>query len=109
MRCVGAVVGALSPRQLLCGHEIPAVYSGARGAGGGDSLPASCKTWGVDYVDYYLIHNVQTVFYDGVDGKGGILKSAHVFDHLKGWEGVGLRPVTSAFLSTAARNCWTRF
>ena len=44
---------------------------------------------GVDYVDYYLIHNVQTVFYDGVDGKGGILKSTHVFDHLKGWKASG--------------------
>lgn len=44
---------------------------------------------GVDYVDYYLIHNVQTVFYNGLDGKGGILKSAHVFDHLKGWKEAG--------------------
>lgn len=28
---------------------------------------------GVDYIDYYLIHNVQTVSYSGVDGKGGYM------------------------------------
>lgn len=41
---------------------------------------------GVDYVDYYMIHNVQTVFYDGIDGKGGILQKSHLFDHLKKWK-----------------------
>ena len=25
---------------------------------------------GVDYIDYYLLHNIQTVYYDGYDGKG---------------------------------------
>ena len=25
---------------------------------------------GVEYIDYYMLHNVQTVLYDGVDGKG---------------------------------------
>ena len=38
---------------------------------------------GVDYVDYYLLHNIQTVYYDGYDGKGGIVKTTHLFDHAK--------------------------
>lgn len=38
---------------------------------------------GVDYVDYYLIHNIQNIYYDGLDGKGGIIKQTHLFDHLK--------------------------
>ncbi len=29
---------------------------------------------GVDYIDYYLIHNIQTVYYDGYDGNGGYRK-----------------------------------
>lgn len=44
---------------------------------------------GVDSVDYYMIHNVQTVFYDGLDGKGGIIQATHLFDHLKGWKESG--------------------
>ena len=30
---------------------------------------------GVDYIDYYLLHNIQTVNYDGYDGKGGVAKT----------------------------------
>lgn len=44
---------------------------------------------GVDYVDYYMLHNVQTVFYDGLDGKGGIIQKTHLFEHLKGWKEAG--------------------
>lgn len=40
---------------------------------------------GVEYIDYYLLHNIQTVLYDGVDGKGGIVKTCHLFDHAKKW------------------------
>ena len=29
------------------------------------------KNLGVEYIDYYLLHNFQTVYYDGVDGQGG--------------------------------------
>ncbi len=36
---------------------------------------------GVDYIDYYLLHNIQNVYYDGVDGKGGIIKTTHLFEH----------------------------
>ena len=41
---------------------------------------------GVDYIDYYLLHNIQTVNYDGYDGKGGIVKTTHLFDHAKKWK-----------------------
>ena len=47
-----------------------------------------CKL-GVDYVDYYMLHNVQTVLYDGLGGDGGIIKTAHLFEHLKGWKQSG--------------------
>ena len=40
---------------------------------------------GVEYIDYYLLHNIQTVLYDGIDGNGGIIKSCHLFDHAKKW------------------------
>ncbi len=41
---------------------------------------------GVDYVDYYLLHNFQTVYYDGVDGKGGVVKTCHLIDHALKWK-----------------------
>ena len=37
----------------------------------------------VDYIDYYLLHNIQTVYYDGIDGSGGIIKKCHLFEHAK--------------------------
>ena len=47
------------------------------------------KNLGVDYIDYYLLHNFQTVYYDGIDGKGGIVKTAHLFDHACKWKADG--------------------
>ncbi len=45
---------------------------------------------GVDYIDYYLLHNLQTVWYDGIEGKGdGLFLSEHLFDHAKGWKEQG--------------------
>ena len=44
---------------------------------------------GVDYIDYYLLHNFQTVYYDGIDGKGGIVKTAHLFDYANKWKADG--------------------
>lgn len=41
---------------------------------------------GVDYIDYYMLHNVQTVLYDGIDGKSGVIGATNIFDHLKGWK-----------------------
>ena len=44
---------------------------------------------GVDYVDYYLLHNIQSVYYDGVDGSGGIIKTTNLFDHAKKFKADG--------------------
>ena len=44
---------------------------------------------GVDYIDYYLLHNFQTVYYDGVDGKGGVVKTCHLIDHALKWKEEG--------------------
>lgn len=45
---------------------------------------------GVEYIDYYLLHNLQTVWYDGIEGKGdGLFLSEHLFDHAKGWKEAG--------------------
>ena len=41
---------------------------------------------GVDYIDYYMLHKVQSVLYDGIDGKGGVMGATNIFDHLKGWK-----------------------
>lgn len=58
---------------------------------------------GVDYFDYYLLHNIQTVLYDGVDGNGGIVKETHLFDHLKRWKEEGrARHIGFSFHSSAA-------
>lgn len=44
---------------------------------------------GIDYVDYYLLHNIQNVYYDGVDGKGGVVKTCHLIDHTLAWKESG--------------------
>lgn len=57
---------------------------------------------GVDYIDYYLIHNVQTVSYNGVDGKGGYMQRLHFFEHLKKWKEEGkVRHIGFSFHSSA--------
>ena len=43
------------------------------------------RNLGVDYIDYYLLHNFQTVYYDGVDGNGGVIKTCNLFDHANKW------------------------
>lgn len=57
---------------------------------------------GVDTIDYYLLHNVQNVYYDGYDGKGGIIKTTHLFDHAKKWKADGkIRHLGISFHSSA--------
>ena len=57
---------------------------------------------GVDYIDYYLLHNIQTVYYDDYDGNGGIVQSTHLFDHAKKWKEEGkIRHLGISFHSSA--------
>lgn len=44
---------------------------------------------GVDYIDYYLLHNLQTVNYDGIDGTGGPVKTCRLFEHAAQWKAEG--------------------
>lgn len=44
---------------------------------------------GTDYVDYYLLHILNTKLYSGVDGKGGVVKTCHLFDHVREWKRQG--------------------
>lgn len=65
-------------------------------------LDEQLQNLGVDYVDYYLLHNVQTVLYDGIDGKGGIMKQTHLFDRAKKWKEEGkIRHLGISFHSSA--------
>lgn len=58
---------------------------------------------GVEFFDYYLLHNIQTVLYDGIDGNGGIVKQTHLFDHLKRWKEEGrAKHIGFSFHSSAA-------
>ena len=52
-------------------------------------IESQLKDLGVDYIDYYLLHNLQNVYYDGVDGKGGIVKTTNLFDHAKKFKDSG--------------------
>ncbi len=57
---------------------------------------------GVDYVDYYLLHNIQNVYYDGYDAAGGIIKTTHLFEHAKKWKAEGkIRHLGISFHSSA--------
>jgi len=57
---------------------------------------------GVDYIDYYLLHNIQNVYYDGYDGEGGIVKTTHLFDHARKWKEDGkIRHLGISFHSSA--------
>ena len=47
------------------------------------------KNLGTDYVDYYLLHILNTKLYNGVDGKGGVVKTCHLFDHVREWKRQG--------------------
>ena len=47
------------------------------------------KNLGVDYVDYYLLHNIQSIYYDGIDGNGGIIKTTNLFEHAKKFKAAG--------------------
>ncbi|MDE5818871.1 MAG: aldo/keto reductase [Lachnospiraceae bacterium] len=61
------------------------------------------KNLGVDYIDYYLLHNFQNVYYDGIDGNGGVVKTCHLFEHALKWKEEGkIRHLGISFHSSAA-------
>lgn len=67
-----------------------------------DTFQSQLDHLGVDYIDYYLLHNIQTVYYDGYDGKGGIVKTTNLFDHAKKWKEEGkIRHLGISFHSSA--------
>ncbi len=47
------------------------------------------KNLGTDHVDYYLLHILNTKLYNGVDGKGGVVKTCRLFDHVREWKRQG--------------------
>ena len=57
---------------------------------------------GVDYIDYYLLHNFQTRYYDGYDGNGGVIQSEHLIEHALRWKAEGkIRHLGFSFHSSA--------
>ena len=44
---------------------------------------------GSEYVDYYLLHILNTKFYNGTDGKGGVVKTCRLFEHAQKWKEEG--------------------
>ena len=44
---------------------------------------------GVEYFDYYLLHNLNKILYDGLNGKEGTVKTAHMFELMKEWKDTG--------------------
>ncbi len=67
-----------------------------------ETFQSQLDNLGVDHIDYYLLHNIQTVYYDGYDGKGGIVKTTHLFDHAKKWKEEGkIRHLGISFHSSA--------
>ena len=56
----------------------------------------------MDYIDYYLLHNFQTRWYEGYDGKGGVIQSEHLIEHAKNWLAQGkIRHLGFSFHSSA--------
>ena len=63
---------------------------------------AQLENLGVDSIDYYLLHNFQTVYYDGIDGAGGVVKTCRLFDHANRWVKEGkVRHLGFSFHSSA--------
>ena len=47
------------------------------------------RNLGSDYVDYYLLHILNTKFYNGTDGLGGVVKTCRLFEHAQQWKAEG--------------------
>lgn len=67
-----------------------------------ETFQSQLDNLGIEYIDYYLLHNIQTVLYDGYDGKMGIVKTTNLFDHAKKWKEDGkIRHLGISFHSSA--------
>ena len=67
-----------------------------------ETFHSQLNNLGVDYIDYYLLHNIQNVYYDGYDGTGGIVKTTRLFEHAKKWKEEGkVRHLGFSFHSSA--------
>lgn len=67
-----------------------------------ETFQSQLDNLGVEYIDYYLLHNIQNVYYDDYDGNGGIVKATHLFDHAKKWKADGkIRHLGISFHSSA--------
>ena len=51
-----------------------------------ETFQSQLDNLGVKFIDYYLLHNIQTINYDGFDGTGGSVKETHLFDHARRWK-----------------------
>jgi len=51
-----------------------------------ETFQSQLDNLGVECIDYYLLHNIQTINYDGFDGTGGVAKTTHLFEHAKKWK-----------------------
>ena len=43
----------------------------------GETFQSRLDNPGLDYIDHYLLLNIQNVYYEGHDGKGGIVRTTH--------------------------------
>lgn len=67
-----------------------------------DIFQSQLDDLGVEYIDYYLLHNFQTRWYDGYDGKGGVIQSEHLIEHAMKWLEKGkIRHLGFSFHSSA--------
>lgn len=67
-----------------------------------ETFQSQLDNLGVNCIDYYLLHNISTINYDGYDGNGGIVKTTHLFDHARKWKEDGkIRHLGISFHSSA--------
>ena len=55
----------------------PSEYGEGRSMEGTDRM---LERLDIGYIDYYLLHILNTKFYNGLDGKGGVVKNSHLFE-----------------------------
>ena len=92
------------PRETLrIATKFPTFFLQPRDEGKIDAIfQSQLENLGVDYIDYYLLHNFQTRWYDGFDGQGGVVQSEHLIEHARRWKAEGkIRHLGFSFHSSA--------